>query len=48
MLFAFSAVLMTGSTIGLKWLYGKVNGIEHFQKNPIGGITGTQKKTKDT
>ncbi|GAW12273.1 hypothetical protein ANO14919_016360 [Xylariales sp. No.14919] len=27
-LFAFSAFLMTGSTMLLKWLYGKINGLE--------------------
>ncbi|KAJ9157191.1 Integral membrane protein [Pleurostoma richardsiae] len=32
LLFTFSAVLMTGSTMALKWLYGKVNGIEKFEK----------------
>ncbi|KAI0204727.1 FAR-17a/AIG1-like protein [Astrocystis sublimbata] len=32
LLFAFSAVLMTGSTLLLKWLYGQVNGIHDSAK----------------
>ncbi|CAJ2513403.1 Uu.00g015220.m01.CDS01 [Anthostomella pinea] len=40
LLFTVSALLMTGSTMMLKWLYGKVNGIEGFKKeavtNPVG------------
>ncbi|KAK0618593.1 FAR-17a/AIG1-like protein [Bombardia bombarda] len=38
LLFTVSAVLMTGSTMLLKWLYGKINGIDQFRKeafNPI-------------
>ncbi|KAH6691312.1 integral membrane protein [Plectosphaerella plurivora] len=31
-LFTFSAVLMTGSTVLLKWLYGKVNGVPQMQR----------------
>ncbi|KAI0489613.1 FAR-17a/AIG1-like protein [Xylaria cf. heliscus] len=30
-LFTFSAFLMTGSTMSLKWLYGKVNGLEYSE-----------------
>lgn len=32
LLFAFSAVLVTGSTVALKWLYGFVNGYEDIRK----------------
>jgi hypothetical protein len=32
LLFTFSACLMTGSTIMLKWLYGRINGLEHMQR----------------
>ncbi|KAK3945266.1 FAR-17a/AIG1-like protein [Diplogelasinospora grovesii] len=32
LLFTFSAVLMTGSTMMLKWVYGKLNGIEEFKR----------------
>ena len=38
MLFTFSAFLMMLSTVALKFVYGKVNGIEKFQKeaaNPV-------------
>jgi hypothetical protein len=35
MLFSVSALLMTGSTMALKWVYGKVNGIEQFKKDAI-------------
>lgn len=31
-LFGGAALLMTGSTIMLKWLYGKVNGLQGAQK----------------
>ncbi|KAI1845618.1 hypothetical protein JX266_008229 [Neoarthrinium moseri] len=31
LLFTFSAALMTGSTMALKWVYGKVNGIEELK-----------------
>lgn len=37
-LFVVSASLMTGSTMALKWLYGKVNGIEELKeeaKHPL-------------
>lgn len=34
-LFSFSALIMTGSTMTLKWVYGRVNGIEQF-KNEAG------------
>ncbi len=33
LLFSFSAALMTLSSMGLKWAYGKINGIEKFQKD---------------
>jgi hypothetical protein len=40
-LFSFSALLMTSSTMALKWVYGKANGIEKFKKEavtkPVGG-----------
>ena len=32
-LFAFSALLMTGSTMALKWAYGKVNGVDQFKED---------------
>ena len=32
LLFGTSAALMTGSTMVLKWVYGKLNGIEEFQR----------------
>lgn len=38
LLFGFGALLMAGSVMVLKWLYGKLNGIEEFQKeatNPL-------------
>lgn len=43
-LFACSALLMTGSTLSLKWLYGKANGIERFQKEAVGKFGSTQKR----
>jgi hypothetical protein len=33
LLFSFS--LMTGSTMALKWTYGKLNGVEEFTKHPL-------------
>lgn len=35
LLFTFSALLMTGSTMTLKWVYGKINGIEKFKKDAL-------------
>ncbi|KAK3498140.1 FAR-17a/AIG1-like protein [Neurospora crassa] len=35
LLFTFSALLMTGSTMALKWVYGKINGIEKFKKDAL-------------
>ena len=32
MLFGGAALLMTGSTIMLKWLYGRVNGLQGAQR----------------
>ena len=32
LLFGTSATLMTGSTMVLKWVYGKLNGIEEFKR----------------
>jgi hypothetical protein len=37
-LFTVSAGLMTGSTLALKWIYGKLNGIEELKeeaKHPL-------------
>ncbi|CAP69601.1 uncharacterized protein PODANS_1_12570 [Podospora anserina S mat+] len=34
-LFSVSAGLMTTSTLALKWLYGKINGIEQFKKEAL-------------
>ncbi|KAK3362069.1 FAR-17a/AIG1-like protein [Lasiosphaeria ovina] len=31
-LFGFSATMMAGSTIALKWVYGKVNGTDKFKR----------------
>ncbi|TGJ84129.1 hypothetical protein E0Z10_g4635 [Xylaria hypoxylon] len=45
-LFAFSAFLMTGSTMLLKWLYGKANGLEHFQAEAIGVLTTARAKAE--
>lgn len=33
MLFTFAAVLVTVSSSGLKWVYGRVNGYEGAQRN---------------
>lgn len=33
LLFTASAVLMTGSTAVLKWVYGTINGIEEMKRN---------------
>ena len=35
LLFTFSAVLMTCSTMVLKWFYGKLNGIEGFKRDAL-------------
>lgn len=43
-LFAGSAFLMTGSTVVLKWVYGKVNGIEQFQKEAMVDPAGIRAK----
>jgi len=32
MLFTFSSIVMSGSTMALKWLYGKLNGVERFSE----------------
>jgi hypothetical protein len=34
-LFTVSATLMTASTMMLKWVYGKVNGIESFKRDAL-------------
>ncbi|KAI1817887.1 FAR-17a/AIG1-like protein [Poronia punctata] len=39
-LFTSSAFLMTLSTMTLKWLYGKVNGIEQFEKEAVSNPAG--------
>ncbi|KAI0484911.1 FAR-17a/AIG1-like protein [Xylariaceae sp. FL0804] len=43
LLFTFSALLMTGSTMALKWTYGRINGIESFRRDaatdPVGART---------
>lgn len=44
LLFAFSALLMTTSTVALKWLYGRLNGIEEFQKTAVRNPAGLQTK----
>ncbi|KAI0398442.1 FAR-17a/AIG1-like protein [Xylariaceae sp. FL0594] len=45
-LFTFSAVLMTSSTMALKWLYGKINGIEQFRKEAVTNPVGIQVKAQ--
>jgi len=37
-LFTVSGLLMSGSTMGLKWVYGKVNGIEKFKKDALNPV----------
>ncbi|KAL7628214.1 hypothetical protein AAE478_002413 [Parahypoxylon ruwenzoriense] len=44
LLFTFSACLMTGSTMILKWTYGKVNGIEQFKKEAVADPAGIRGK----
>ncbi|KAI1180598.1 FAR-17a/AIG1-like protein [Nemania sp. FL0916] len=46
MLFTFSAFLMTGSTLSLKWLYGKLNGLEPLRREANGRPTGIHAKTQ--
>ncbi|KAI8944160.1 FAR-17a/AIG1-like protein [Xylaria longipes] len=46
LLFAFSASLMTGSTLSLKWLYGKVNGLERSRKEVNGVPVGIRTKAE--
>ncbi|KAJ2978858.1 hypothetical protein NUW58_g7362 [Xylaria curta] len=46
MLFAFSAFLMTGSTMSLKWLYGRVNGLKRTQNEPESVPDGKWKKNE--
>lgn len=36
-LFGAAALLMTGSTVMLKWLYGKVNGLQGEEKRSTPG-----------
>ncbi|KAK3330246.1 FAR-17a/AIG1-like protein [Apodospora peruviana] len=35
LLFTFSAVLMTGSTLALKWVYGTINGSEELKQEAL-------------
>ncbi|KAK6864468.1 hypothetical protein PG990_006098 [Apiospora arundinis] len=44
LLFTFSSVLMAGSTMALKWLYGKLNGVERFQKEAVKNPAGIRTK----
>ncbi|KAI3401676.1 hypothetical protein diail_9340 [Diaporthe ilicicola] len=37
-LFTFSGLTCAISTMGLKWLYGKINGIEEFKKEAVNPI----------
>ncbi|KAI1328279.1 FAR-17a/AIG1-like protein [Xylariaceae sp. FL0255] len=46
LLFTFSALLMTGSTMLLKWLYGKLNGLENFETEAIRDPAGIRAKTE--
>ncbi|KAI1467406.1 FAR-17a/AIG1-like protein [Daldinia caldariorum] len=43
-LFTFSALLMTGSTMTLKWTYGKINGVEEFKKQAVADPAGLRKR----
>ncbi|KAI5862730.1 FAR-17a/AIG1-like protein [Durotheca rogersii] len=46
LLFAFSASVMTGSTMILKWTYGKVNGIEKFKEEAVADPVGIRPKSE--
>ncbi|KAI0025499.1 FAR-17a/AIG1-like protein [Xylariomycetidae sp. FL0641] len=46
LLFTFSALLMTGSTMVLKWLYGRINGMEEFKKEAVTDPAGLRAKNK--
>ncbi|KAI1776503.1 FAR-17a/AIG1-like protein [Hypoxylon cercidicola] len=46
LLFTFSASLMTGSTMLLKWTYGKINGIEEFKKEAVANPAGIRAKSE--
>jgi hypothetical protein len=35
LLFAVAATLMTGSTMALKWVYGKLNGVEELKREAV-------------
>lgn len=35
LLFTSSAVLMTGSTMALKWIYGTINGVESIKRDAL-------------
>lgn len=37
-LFSFSGFTCAASTMGLKWLYGKINGIEKFQNEALNPV----------
>lgn len=37
-LFTGSGITCAVSTVGLKWLYGKINGIDRFQKEALNPI----------
>lgn len=45
-LFTFSASLMTGSTILLKWTYGRINGIDKFEKEAGSIASGIRAKNE--
>ncbi|KAK7970739.1 hypothetical protein PG988_009812 [Apiospora saccharicola] len=44
LLFSFSSLVMSGSTMALKWLYGKLNGVEQFQKEAVKNPAGVRTK----
>ncbi|KAI5919231.1 FAR-17a/AIG1-like protein [Camillea tinctor] len=46
LLFTVSAVLMTGSSMALKWVYGKVNGIEKFKDEAVTDPAGLRAKNQ--
>ncbi|KAH9908676.1 FAR-17a/AIG1-like protein [Xylariomycetidae sp. FL2044] len=43
-LFTFSALMMSTSTMILKWFYGKVNGIESFKREAVRDPAGVRAK----
>ncbi|KAI0172046.1 FAR-17a/AIG1-like protein [Hypoxylon sp. FL1284] len=46
LLFTVSATLMTGSTMLLKWTYGKINGIDEFKREAVVNPAGIRSKSE--